>query len=97
MSVSKNELLRLADLAKLTFSNEELEKLTSEMDSIIAFADTINQSVEGDTSKIRTVSVNSVDAEQMRDDIVVDSLDNEKILSNVEGKNGFFAVKRCVE
>ena len=97
MSVSKNELLRLADLAKLTFSNEELEKLTSEMDSIIAFADTINQSVEGDTSKIRTVSVNSVDAEQMRDDIVVDSLDNEKILSNVEGKNGFFSVKRCVE
>ena len=97
MSVSKNELLRLADLAKLTFSNEELEKLTSEMDSIIAFADTINQSVEGDTSKIRTVSVNSVDAEQMRDDIVVDSLDNEKILSNVEGKNGFFTVKRCVE
>ncbi len=97
MSVTKSDLLRLADLAKLSFTDEELDKLIGEMDSIIAFADTINESVDGGTDEIRSVSTCSVEAEQMREDIVVESLDNDKILSNVEGKDGFFAVKRCVQ
>lgn len=97
MSVSKSDLLRLADLAKLSFTDEELEKLTVEMESIIAFADTINESVDGGTDEIRSVSTFSVEAEQMREDVIVESLDNDKILSNVEGKDGFFAVKRCVQ
>ncbi len=97
MSVTKSDLLRLADLAKLSFTDKELDKLIGEMDSIIAFADTINESVDGGTDEIRSVSTYSVEAEEMREDAVVESLDNDKILSNVEGKDGFFAVKRCVQ
>ena len=97
MSVSKTDLLRLAELAKLSFTDAELDKLVCEMDSIIAFADTINETVVGDNAEIKTISIDSVNADKLRADIVVDSFDNDRVLSNVEGKNGFFTVKRCVE
>jgi len=46
MKISKTEVEKLAKLAKLSFSDEELERFTAEFDEIIAFADTINQSIE---------------------------------------------------
>lgn len=94
MSITKPEILKLANLAKLRFSDEELDRFISEFDQIIAFADTINQSVEGGTDEIRSVSSPLVSHEELRDDEVLPSLPNEKILSNVEGENGFFSVKR---
>ena len=97
MSVSKSELVKLADLCKLSFSDEELNQLTNEMESIIAFADTINNEVNGDTDNIRSVSFDAVGDDELREDVVLPSLDNEKIMSNVNGQKGFFAVKRCVK
>lgn len=94
MAVTKAEIEKLARLAKLSFSDEELERFTAEFDAIIAFADTINQSVEGGTEQIRSVGAKMVSYEELRCDEVVPSLPNEKILSNVEGQNGFFSVKR---
>lgn len=91
--ISKEDVLKLANLARLDFSDEELDRVIKDMDDIIAFADTINNSVEGDAEKIRNVSSNAVPAEDFREDIVKESLPNEKILSNVNGSNGYFSVK----
>ena len=91
--ISKEEVLKLARLARLDFSDDELEKIMRDMDDIIAFADTINNSVEGDAEKIRNVSSSATPAEEFRDDVVKDSLPNEKILSNVSGSKGMFCVK----
>ncbi|MCC8072960.1 MAG: Asp-tRNA(Asn)/Glu-tRNA(Gln) amidotransferase subunit GatC [Clostridiales bacterium] len=91
--IGKDEVLKLAKLARLSFSDEELDKIMKDMDDIIAFADTINNSVEGDAEKIRNVSLNALPAEEFRDDIVKESLPNEKILSNVNGSKGMFCVK----
>ncbi len=91
--ISKEEVLKLANLARLDFSNDELDKVIKDMDDIIAFADTINNSVEGDADKIRNVSSNAIPAEKFREDTVKSSLPNEKILSNVSASKGMFCVK----
>lgn len=91
--ISKEDVLKLAHLARLDFSEEELDRIIKDMDDIIAFADTINNSVEGDAEKIRNVSSNAIPAEDFREDIVKESLPNEKILSNVNASKGCFCVK----
>lgn len=91
--ITKEEVLKLARLARLDFSDDELDKIIKDMDDIIAFADTINNSVEGDAEKIRNISSTATPAEDFREDIVKESLPNEKILSNVNGSKGMFCVK----
>lgn len=91
--ISKEEMLKLARLARIDFSDDELKKIMKDMDEIIAFADTINNSVEGDAEKIRSVSSSAAPAEKFREDAVKPSLPNEKILSNVSASNGMFCVK----
>lgn len=97
MSITKEEMNKLATLARLRFSEEELEDFTKDIDEIIAFADTINQSVVGGTDDIKDVGAKVVDHEDLRADIVKESLANEKILSNVEGDKGCFVVKKVVK
>lgn len=97
MPLSKQEIKKLAELSRLRFSDEELDEFTKEMDDIIAFADTINNAVEGSTEDIKNAAANSVEYTRLREDEEKPSLPNEKILSNVEGENGFFYVKRCVQ
>lgn len=46
--ITHEEIENLALLAKLSFSDEELNALTADMDSIIAFADTVNKAEGGD-------------------------------------------------
>jgi aspartyl-tRNA(Asn)/glutamyl-tRNA(Gln) amidotransferase subunit C len=94
MAISKEEIEKLAWLARLRFSEEELEKFTGEFDAIIAFADTINESVSGKTEQIRSVGSELVSLEELRADEVVPSLPAGRIVSNVEDANGFFRVKR---
>ena len=94
MAISKAEIEKLAKLGRLRFSEEELAEFAGEFDEIIAFADTINESVEGKTDEIRSVGSELVSFEELREDVVVPSLPNEKIVSNVEDKNGFFSLKR---
>lgn len=91
--ITKDEVIKLARLARLEFSDDELDKIIKDMDDIIAFADTINNSVEGDADKIRNVSSSATPAEEFRADVVKESLPNEKILSNVNGSKGMFCVK----
>jgi len=69
----ETEVEKLAKLAKLSFSDEELERFTAEFDEIIAFADTINQSIEGGTEQIRSVGARMVSFDDLRPDEVVPS------------------------
>jgi aspartyl-tRNA(Asn)/glutamyl-tRNA(Gln) amidotransferase subunit C len=94
MAVTKTEIERLAHLVRLRFCDEELDKFAHEFDEIIAFADTINRSVEGATEDIRSVGSALVGFEQLREDEAMPSLPVEKIVSGAEDKDGFFSVKR---
>ena len=97
MSISRKEIKTLARLSRLEFSEEEEEKFIPDFEEIIAFADRINESVEGDTSSIREVTARTIAWEDLREDEVEESLPNEKITSNVEAQDGYFTVRRVVK
>jgi len=94
--ISKEEVLKLAYLAHLEFSEEELDGIIKDMDEIIAFADKVNGNVEGDTENILNVSSFSAPSSDFREDAVMASLPREKILSNTNPSNGMFTVKRGI-
>ena len=97
MSISQKEIKTLARLSRLEFSEEEEERFIPDFEEIIAFADRINESVEGDTSSIREVTARTIAWEDLREDEVTESLPNEKITSNVEAQDGYFPVRRVVK
>lgn len=88
--VSKEEIITLSKLAKLKFTDEEVENFTKEMDEIIDFANCINAM----SSDAEEVVDKVVALEDLREDCVVESLPQEKITSNVDSIDGFFPVKR---
>ena len=97
MAVTKKEILTLAKLSKLEFDDERCAQFAGEFEEIIAFADTINSSVAGDTSKIREVGGREIALEDLRRDEVKESLPVEKVTSNVEAEGGYFPVRRVVK
>lgn len=88
--VSKEEIITLARLAKLKFTDEEIESFTGEMEEIIDFANRIN-AMSSDTEEVIDKVVRLDD---LREDEIIESLPQEKITSNVDSIDGFFPVKR---
>ncbi len=97
MAITDKELRALARLAHLEFSDETLEEFKGGFEEMIAFCDSINAEVKGNSSTIREVGSRAVEWADLREDIVQPSLPNKKILSNVSGERGYFAVKRVVK
>lgn len=79
------QVAALARLAKLSFSGEELSRMTAEFQSILDFAGTINQAAVSQNTVLLPDMENA-----LRPDEVIPSSPREEILSNVEGENGFF-------
>ena len=82
--ISKEEVLKIAKLAKLSVSEDEIEKLTQEMANIIDFADTIA------TAEIEVTDFDNINnmVNVLREDEVVESYKQEEILKNVEDRKG---------
>lgn len=97
MSISQEEFKALARLSELEFSDEEAREFIPGFEEIIAFAGRINEEVSGDTSTIKEVSALSVRYDDLREDDIVESLPAERITSGVEGKDGYFPVRRVVK
>ena len=97
MAITQEEIKSLARLAKLSFTDEQLQGFSSEFGEIIAFADEINRYVEGDTYEIKEVEKRFVELNELRSDEVQESLPSEKITGNAVCENGYFSVKRVVK
>ncbi len=90
-AVTKEEILKIANLSKLWVREEELESLTHDMGEIIAFANTIN-SVSDSAEEFDNINNLS---NVFRPDEVIPSYPREKILQNVNGgEDGYFPVKK---
>ena len=89
--VTHEEILKIANLAKLSVAPEELDGLTKDMNEIIGFADTISAAA-ADASDFDNINGLS---NVFREDTVVPSLDREAILKNAESReDGYFLVRR---
>ncbi len=88
--VTKQEIEQLAILAKLSFSEQEIEELIVDMDEIINFANQVNSfSYEQEETLDNRVKLS-----ELRQDEVKESYSSEVVTSNVASENGFFPVKR---
>lgn len=89
--VTREEILKIARLAKLSVAEDELDELTAAMGNILAFADTINAAGEGvaDFDNVHDLS------NAFREDTVVPSYPQAEILRNADGgEDGFFCVRK---
>jgi len=89
--ITKQEVRWLAKLAKLSVGEEELDRLTRDMDEIVDFAGQINSAVAEAGEYKGQISR----AEELREDAIRECFPQTLILSNVKGgDNGYFPVKR---
>ncbi|MCI9576270.1 MAG: Asp-tRNA(Asn)/Glu-tRNA(Gln) amidotransferase subunit GatC [Clostridiales bacterium] len=91
MSITREDILQIATLAKLSVDESELEKLTKDMSEMISFADTIS-AVSTEASDFDNINglINV-----MREDVVEESFDRDEILRNAENQDeGYFLVKK---
>jgi len=91
--ITREEVLKIAKLAKLSFKDDKIESLTNDMTQIIDFADTINTLVKDE--EIEEFDDINLIVNAFHEDEVVESFNRELILKNAEGgEDGYFLVKR---
>ncbi|RLQ93748.1 Asp-tRNA(Asn)/Glu-tRNA(Gln) amidotransferase subunit GatC [Falsibacillus albus] len=77
--ISKDEVKHVAHLARLEFSEQEVEKFTNQLDAIIGFAEQLN---ELDTSSVEPTSHVLDMKNVMREDKPTKGLPREEVLKN---------------
>tara|TARA_E500000178_G_scaffold56711_1_gene53167 strand:+ start:5838 stop:6125 length:288 start_codon:yes stop_codon:yes gene_type:complete len=95
MTISKDTILKIANLAKISISEDQIEKLESEISSILNWVENLN---EVDTENIEPMSNSLTNFLQMREDIVNDGEKGSEILSNSPAEDkSFFVVPKVIE
>ncbi|MEW5421355.1 Asp-tRNA(Asn)/Glu-tRNA(Gln) amidotransferase subunit GatC [Amorphus sp. 3PC139-8] len=95
MSVDLSTVKHVASLARLAVTDDEAEKLTAELNGILAFVDEL---AEVDVSDVPPMTAVVETAMKMREDAVTDGNRVDDVLSNApETEDGYFLVPKVVE
>jgi|TARA_B100001093_G_scaffold231426_1_gene221965 aspartyl-tRNA(Asn)/glutamyl-tRNA(Gln) amidotransferase subunit C len=95
MSITKDTILKIANLAKISITSDETEKLESEISSIISWVETLN---EVDTDNIEPMTNSLQSSLRMREDEVNDGNKTKDILLNSPTEDdNFFVVPKVIE
>ena len=96
MSISKDKVKKIGNLAKIQLTNDEIEIYSAQLTQIVDF---MNKLDEVDTSKVESVINQNLDHHSNRlNDIVEDGNYVEKILKNApDSKEGFFTTIKVIE
>ena len=95
MKITTDDVLSVAKLARLNVTEDEAQKLTGDMESIITFADMLS---EIDTSLIAPTNHAMKVQNVFREDKVTGSYDREDILKNAPSQDsGCYLVPKVVE
>jgi aspartyl-tRNA(Asn)/glutamyl-tRNA(Gln) amidotransferase subunit C len=79
MKISKKEVEHVAHLARLNLTEEELKKITEQLDNILSYVEKLN---ELDTSQVLPTSHVFSVSNAFRDDIEKESLSQTEALKN---------------
>ena len=95
MAITANEVKHVASLAKLEFTDEELQKFTGQMDEIINM---VEQLGEVDTTDVPVKSTVTEEVNVMREDVAVKGTDRTLLMKNVpEEKDGLIKVPAIID
>ncbi len=95
MSLSKEDVAKVARLARIRMQDEELERMAPQLSNIIGF---VEQLAEVNTDNVEPLA-NVVDITlNLREDKVTDGACPDKVLANApEETQGYFVVPKVVE
>lgn len=95
MKITREDVIKVAELARLEFREEELEKFTEQLGNIITYIGKLN---ELDTRDVEPTSHVLDLATPLREDKVVEWLTREEALENApREEDGFFVVPQVIE
>jgi len=95
LKLTKAEVEYVAALARLEFSEEEKEKFTSQLNSILDYMDMLNRvDTSGVVPETHAITLRNA----FRDDVVWKSLEPEEAIKNApEERGSCFRVPRVIE
>jgi aspartyl-tRNA(Asn)/glutamyl-tRNA(Gln) amidotransferase subunit C len=92
--ITREEVLKIAKLARLKLSEAEIGNFTGQLGSILEFVKQLDQV---DTSKVEPTCFVEPSHDPLRDDIEKPSLTQEEALRNgPKVKKGFFAIPKVI-
>jgi aspartyl-tRNA(Asn)/glutamyl-tRNA(Gln) amidotransferase subunit C len=95
MTVSKDDVRKVARLSRIAVPEDKLEGLAGELNGILGWIDQLNEvDVEG-VEPMTSVVETTLD---LREDVVTDGDKQDQILANApKSDDGFFVVPKAVE
>lgn len=85
MKITREEVKHVAHLAKLNLSEEELVKMTGQLDNILSYVDKLD---ELDTTGVKPTTHAFSVSNAFREDVVVESLSQGEAVANGPQQNG---------
>ncbi|MGL4308593.1 Asp-tRNA(Asn)/Glu-tRNA(Gln) amidotransferase subunit GatC [Cetobacterium sp. SF1] len=94
MSLSREEVLNVAKLARLQFNDEEIEKFQTELNDILGYIDVLG---EVNTDSIEPLSQVNDGSNNLREDVIKESLTVEEAMLNApSSEDGALIVPKVV-
>jgi aspartyl-tRNA(Asn)/glutamyl-tRNA(Gln) amidotransferase subunit C len=95
VSITKKDVLYVADLARLALEDDEVELYTTQLQRIISYVEKLSAL---DTKGVLPLAYTVTEGTPMRDDVVTSSLNQEDALANAPGRaKGCFKVPKIIE
>jgi aspartyl-tRNA(Asn)/glutamyl-tRNA(Gln) amidotransferase subunit C len=95
MSVDRDTVKRVAHLARIAVSDEEVDALRGELNAILGFVD---QLIEVDVDGVEAMTAVIDIKMKQREDVVTEGDNADKVVVNAPARdNNFFAVPKVVE
>jgi len=94
MAVTKTDAAYIAELARLNFTESELDKITTDLNEILTYMEKLN---ELDTSNVDELSHPVEFTNVFREDVLIPSIPTERALKNAPSKTDeFFNVPKVI-
>jgi len=95
MKITRDQVLHVASLARLTFSDGEVDRLAAQLSSVLEYVEKL---AELDLEGVEPMAHVHATVTPMRDDTPRPSLPREELLANApETENGCFRVPQVIE
>jgi aspartyl-tRNA(Asn)/glutamyl-tRNA(Gln) amidotransferase subunit C len=98
MPITKDDVLKIAELARLELTNEETEAFTVQLDSILGYIDKLNELDTSDVEPMSHSATASGDTEYTRrNDVARESLGQQIAVANApDAEAGYFKVPKVI-
>ena len=94
MSLNKKDIEHIAKLAKLKFNDDEIDKLTPQLNRILQYVEKLN---ELDTENVEPLSHPVANINVFREDILKESIPTKEALKNAPQKDDkYFKVPKVI-